>query len=188
MPTDDSVIAIFSTHPEAEIAVKKLTESGFDMTHLSVVGKGYHSDEKVVGFYNTGNRVAVWGSRGAFWGGFWGLFFGGMFVAIPGVGHVVILGYLAAVAISGIENAVLFGGVSALAAALYSIGIPKDSVLNYESDIKADSFMVVAHGTTAEVARARDILGSFKPTRLDIHTASVDAPFKAPLVAAPAHA
>ena len=117
MPTDDSVIAIFSTHPEAEIAVKKLTESGFDMTHLSVVGKGYHSDEKVVGFYNTGNRVAFWGSRGAFWGGFWGLFFGGLFLTIPIVGHVVVLGYLAAAVFSGIEGAVVVGGASAIGAA-----------------------------------------------------------------------
>ena len=59
-------------HQAAENAVKSLTEAGFDMKNLSVVGKGYHSEEKVVGFYNMGDRVKFWGSRGAFWGGFWG--------------------------------------------------------------------------------------------------------------------
>src|SRR5664279_1575318 len=77
----DSVIAVFSDHPAAETAVKKLTVAGFEMKNLSIVGKGYHTDEKVVGFYNTGDRVKFWGTRGAFWGGFWGLFFGGLFMA-----------------------------------------------------------------------------------------------------------
>jgi hypothetical protein len=43
------------------------------MKNLSVVGKGYHTEEKVIGFYNVGDRVKFWGSRGAFWGGLWGL-------------------------------------------------------------------------------------------------------------------
>src|ERR1700691_2305337 len=122
METTDSVIAVFVDHQAAEAAVKQLTDAGFEMKHLSVVGKGYHTDEKVVGFYNTGDRIKFWGSRGAFWGGFWGLFFGGLFITIPLVGHVVVLGYLAAAAISGIENAVVVGGLSALGAAIYSIG------------------------------------------------------------------
>src|SRR6202041_3809172 len=105
MENTDTVIAVFSDHPAAEAAIKKLTTAGFEMKHLSVVGKGYHTDEKVVGFYNMGDRVKFWGKRGAFWGGFWGLFFGGLFMTIPVIGHVAVLGYLAAVVFSGIENA-----------------------------------------------------------------------------------
>ena len=130
------------------------------MKHLSVIGKGYHSEEKVVGFYSAGDRIKFWGTRGAFWGGFWGLFFGGLFMTIPVVGHVVVLGYLATVAISAIESAILVGGLSALGAALYSIGVPKDSVLQYEAALKADSFLVMAHGTAEEMARAKAILGT----------------------------
>jgi uncharacterized membrane protein len=91
MALTNSVVAVFANHQAAEAAVKQLTEAGFEMKHLSVVGKGYHTDEKVVGFYNTGDRVKFWGGRGAFWGGFWGLFFGGLFMTIPLVGHVVVL-------------------------------------------------------------------------------------------------
>jgi hypothetical protein len=97
------------------------------------------------------------------------LFLGGLFMTVPVIGHVVVLGYLAAVAISGIENAVVLGGLSALGAALYSIGIPKDSVLQYESDLTADDYLVMAHGTAEEVARAKAILGTANPTRLDVH-------------------
>ncbi len=165
----DVVIAIFDDHQEAEAAVKRLAAAGFEMKNLSVVGKGYHTEEKVVGFYNIGDRVKFWGTRGAFWGGLWGLFFGGLFLTIPVVGHVVVLGYLAATAISALESAVLVGGVSALAAALYGIGIQKDSVVQYEAAVKADGFLVMAHGTPAEMARAKAILAASNPSRLDVH-------------------
>jgi hypothetical protein len=171
----DSVSAVFGDPPAAEAAVKKLTAAGFEMKNLSVVGKGYHTDEKVVGFYNTGDRIKFWGTRGAFWGGFWGLFFGGLFMAIPFVGHVVVLGYLTTIVIAGIENAVIVGGLSALGAALYSIGVPKDSVLQYETAVKADGFLVMAHGSPEEMARAKTILGATNPSRLDM-IAGVKAP------------
>src|SRR5471030_2276546 len=103
MEIANSVVAMFDDHVAAEAAVKKLGAAGFDMKNLSVVGKGYHTEEKVVGFYNAGDRIKFWGTRGAFWGGLWGLFFGGLFLTIPVVGHVVVLGYLAAAAISTIE-------------------------------------------------------------------------------------
>ena len=78
-------------------------------------------------------------------------------MTIPFVGHVVVLGYLATVLISGIENAVVVGGLGALGAALYSAGIPKDSVIKYETAVKEDSFLVMARGSAEEVARAKAI-------------------------------
>ena len=48
-------------------------------------------------------------------------------------------------------------GVSALGAGLYSIGIPKDSILKYEAALKTDQFLLIVHGT-AEVAKAKDII------------------------------
>ena len=98
------------------------------------------------------------------------MFFGGLFLTIPIVGHVVVLGYLAAMAIYGVENAIVVGGLSALGAALYSIGIPKDSVIQYETAVKADNFLVMTHGTAAEIARAKTILATANPSRLDVHT------------------
>jgi hypothetical protein len=165
----DSVVAVFADHKTAETAVKKLTASGFDMKNLSLVGKGYHTDEKVVGFYNIGDRVKFWGSRGAFWGGFWGLFFGALFMSIPLVGHVVVLGYLATAVAAGLENAAIVGGLSALGAAIYSVGIPKDSVLKYETAVKEDGFLVMARGNAAEVARAKAILGEINPSQIDVY-------------------
>lgn len=181
MTNDNAVIAVFSDHQGAEAAVKKLADAGIDIKHLSVVGKGYHTDEKVVGFYNVGDRMKFWGKRGAFWGGLWGWLFGGVFMFIPVVGHVVVLGYLASMAIAAVEGAVVVGGLSALGAALYSSGIPKDSVIAYETAIKTDAFLVTAHGPAEEMTRAKSILGTFGATRVDLHERAPSAESTAPV-------
>jgi len=169
----NTVIGVFSDHDAAERAIKELSKDGFEMKNLSLVGKGYHSDEKVMGFYTNADRITFWGTRGAFWGGFWGLFFGGLFMTIPLVGHVIVLGYLAA----AVEGAVVVGGLSALGAALYGIGIPKDSVIQYEADMQADQFLVMAHGAQNEVERAKSILYGLNAGRLEVIS---DAKVKVP--------
>ena len=99
----------------------------------------------------------------------WGFFVGGMFLAIPIVGHVMVLGYLAAAAISTIEGAVVFGGLGAIGGAIASMGIPEDSVLQYETAIKADDFLVMAHGSGMQTARAHDILAATHPKQIETH-------------------
>ena len=165
----DSVVAVFPGHQAAEAAVKALTAAGVAIKSISIVGKGYHTEEKVLGFYNMGDRVRFWGSRGAFWGGLWGLFFGGMFLSLPVTGPVILVGYVAAAVVSAAEGALMVGGLSALGAALAGIGIPRDSVLQYETAIAADGFLVMAHGTTAEMAQAEYVLKGLHPQHLELH-------------------
>ena len=160
MSKGNVAVAIFNTHDEAENAVKELQKSGFDMKKLSIVGKGYHTEEQVIGFYHTGDRMKHWGKMGAFWGGLWGILFGAGFFLIPGIGPIIVAGPLVATIVGGLEGAVAFGGLSALGAGLYSMGIPKDSVISYESSIKSDKFLLVVHGSGDEMAKARDILKS----------------------------
>ena len=64
----NAVVAVFKDHVAADEAVKQLQRSGFDMRKLSVIGRGYHTEEQVVGYYNTGDRMKLWGKWGAFWG------------------------------------------------------------------------------------------------------------------------
>ena len=166
----DTAIAVLPDHLAAEAAIRKLAQAGFDLKSLSVVGKGYRSEERVTGFYNVGDRIKMWGSRGAFWGGLWGLFFSGAFIAAPVAGPVVVLGYLASAAISALEGAIVVGGLSALGAGLYSLGIPRDSILVYETEVTSDSFLVMVHGASDEVAYARKILANADARRVDVHS------------------
>ena len=62
--------------------------------------------------------------------------------------------------------------MSALGAGLFSMGIPKDSIREYETALKADEFLLLVHGADEEVARAKDILDATDSTRTD-HFAAV---------------
>jgi len=170
MSEQNSVVAVYATHLEAEQAVKELQHAGIDMHALSIVGKDSHTDEHVVGYYNTGDRMKYWGKTGAFWGGFWGLMFGSAFFAIPGLGPVLVAGPLVAWIVGALEGAVVVGGLSALGAGLYGMGIPKDSVLQYEMALKTDKFLLLVHGTAPEVEKARGIIATTRPIDVTLHS------------------
>jgi hypothetical protein len=170
MLKQNSTVAIFSDHTGAESAVKELQKAGFDIRRLSVVGKDYHSDEHVVGYYNTGDRMRYWGKLGAFWGGLWGLLFGSAVFLIPGMGPIVVGGPVVSWIVGALEGAAVVGGLSAVGAALYSVGIPKDSVLRYETSLKANKFLLVVHGTIDEVERASNILQGSGAIETTIHS------------------
>ena len=175
MRAENVTVATFGTHVEAEKAVKALQREGFDMTKLSIVGRDYHSEEHVVGYYNTGDRMKAWGRMGAFWGGLWGVLVGSAFFMIPGIGPIVVAGPLASAIVGGLEGAVVMGGLSALGAGLAGMGIPKDSIVRYESTLKADKFLVVAHGSADEAARARGLLQTAGAESVDLHAEPANA-------------
>jgi len=170
MSVMNSVVAIFDTHEQAEHAIKELQEGGVDMKSLSIAAKGQHTDEHVVGYYNTGDRMKYWGKIGAFWGGFWGLLFGSAFFAIPGVGPILVAGPLVAWIVGALEGAVAVGGISAIGAGLVSIGIPKDSVVKYDVALKTDKFLLVVHGTPDAVTKAKSIIQGTSTLSYDVHT------------------
>jgi len=169
MSQNNSVVAVYPSHTAAEAAIKELQKSGFDLKKLSIVGRDYHTDEHVVGYYNVGDRMKVWGKTGAFWGGVWGLFFGSAFFWVPGLGPLLVAGPLVSWIVGALEGAVVVGGLSAIGASLFSLGIPKDSILQYETDLKAGKFVLLAHGSVEDAARAKDILTRTDPAKLDHH-------------------
>lgn len=158
MSTKNTAVAVFQSHSKAEQAIRELQAGGIDMKQLSIVGKDYHTDQHVVGYYNAGDRMMYWGTTGALWGGFWSLLFGSAIFAIPGMGPVLVAGPMAMWVVGALESAVVVGGVGALAAALASIGIPNNSVLKYETEIKNGKLLLVVHGTADEVEKAENLL------------------------------
>ena len=104
-----------------------------------------------------------------------GTAFGAAFLIIPGIGPVVAAGSVVSYIIAALEGAVVVGGVSALGAGLFSIGIPKNSVVKYETSIRAGKFVLVAHGTAEEVAKARDMLKTSVAEQIDSYQPSTEA-------------
>jgi hypothetical protein len=173
----NSVVAVFRSHDQAEAAVRALQKDGFDMKQLSIVGKDLRTEEHVVGYYNAGDRMLYWGKQGAFWGGFWGgmwaILFGSAYFLVPGIGPLLVAGPLVIWIVGVLEGAAVVGGLSALGAALASIGIPDNSVVKYETEVKNGKILLVAHGTDADVARAKELLDRTEATTTTVHAEKV---------------
>ena len=157
---ESAVVAVYATHTQADTAIRNLQSMGFDMTKLSIMGKDFHSEERAVGFYNTGDRMQFWGVLGAFWGGFYGLLFGSAFFLLPAIGPLIVMGPLVGWMVGAAEGAVAGGAAGMLGGALASAGIPNNSIVKYQEDVKAGKFVVIATGTALEIDRARDVLGT----------------------------
>jgi hypothetical protein len=162
MEKENTSVYVFNTHLDAEDAIRELTRAGFDMKKLSLVGKGYHSEEHPIGFYTAGDRIKSWGGLGAFWGGVWGLLLAPGVFLLPGLGLVAMAGPIVSMLIGALEGAVVFGGISALGAALIQIGVPKDEVIKYETALKVDKYILMVHGNTEEGEKARSLLDASK--------------------------
>ena len=165
----DSVVATYSEHSDAENAINLLKKNDFNIKQLAILGRGYHTEDQVVGYYTTGDRMKHWGKKGAFWGGLWGMLIGSAFFLVPGVGPVLVAGSAVAWIVGALESAVVIGGLSALGAGLLSIGIPKDKALKYESSVKAGKFLLIAHGTAQEAETAREILAHSAAEDIQVH-------------------
>jgi hypothetical protein len=165
----NSVVAIYPSHTAAEAAIKELQQSGFDMNKLSILGRDYLTEEHVVGFYNAGDGMKYWGKMGSLWGAFLGLLVGSGFFLIPGIGPLLVAGPLVGMIVGALEGGVVVGGLSALGAGLYSLGIHKDSIMKYETALKSGKFVVIAHGSVDDATHAKEILNRTKPETLEHH-------------------
>ena len=162
MDAIDSSLYVFNTHVEADEAIRSLSKSGFDVKKLSLIGKGYHSDEHPIGFYTAGDRIKSWGGTGAFWGGIWGVLMAPAVFFLPGLGLIGLAGPIVAALISALEGAVVVGGLSALGAAFTTLGVQKAQVIKYETAVKADKYVLVVHGNAADATQAHSVLTSSK--------------------------
>jgi len=169
MQNTSVVVATYQSHDEAVAALKTLQQSGFDMKQLSIAGHHYHTDEELVGCYETGDRMKYWGEIGAVWGGIWGMLIGSAFFLVPGIGPLLVAGPLVSCIVGSLEGAVVVGGVSALAAGLYSLGIPQDCILEYEAALRSGKYVVIAHTSPGETAQIREIINRTNPESMAAH-------------------
>lgn len=133
------------------------------------MGKGYHTEDQVCRLVHYRRSGEALGKDGRVLGWTMGMLVGAAFFMIPGIGPVMVAGSLVAWIVGALESAVVVGGLSALGAALYSLGVPKDSALKYETSIKAGKYSLIAHGTPEEVENARRILLNTGAEEMGVH-------------------
>jgi hypothetical protein len=67
---------------------------------------------------------------------------------------------------------------------LYGLGIPKDSIVQYETAIKTDKFVLIAHGSAEEIAQAHEVIEGTNPELAEHHQSGVSLPQKSVVGAA----
>lgn len=162
---DQSVVAIYKSHADAEEAVRLLQRGGIPMNKVSIVGRDWQLREDVEGYYRPGDAAAEGAREGAWIGSLFGLFMGFGYFLFPFIGPLVVLGPLAGMVAGAIGGA----GIGALVSGLVALGIPKDEALKYRARIEAGEFLLVVHGTADEVERARQVLQTTNQSGLQTH-------------------
>ncbi len=64
MAENITVAGVYDPHAEAQATIKELQSSGFDMNKLSIVGKDYHTEKRVIGYdktFGADYRACCWG-------------------------------------------------------------------------------------------------------------------------------
>jgi len=161
----NSMAAIFADQDQTEHAIKTLQASGIAL----MVGRGFRSEQDVVSFCTAGDRMKAWGGSGALWGGMWGLLFGSAFFWVPGAGAVTLAGPIVPWIIGALQGALVVGGLSALGAAIYSIGIPNGSIVEYETVLKTGKVVVVVDDTSEDVKKVQYLPRRISASQMALH-------------------
>jgi len=80
------------------------------------------------------------------------------FFLIPSLGPRVVAGPLVRRIIGVLEGAVIVSRLSVVDTAPYGLDIPKDSILRYETALKANKFVLIVRGTIKQASLAKDII------------------------------
>ncbi|MBE9112717.1 general stress protein [Nodosilinea sp. LEGE 07298] len=159
-------VGLFSTRQEAERAMHRLRDTGFDMNSISVVAKSGEGlrdlttdrdyDPNKSNAEQAKGGAGAGATAGAATGGAIGLIGSLGILAIPGVGPIAEVGFLLA-------NTLLGGGIGAasggLLGALIGWGVPEDRA-NYYNDrvYNNDDYLVLVEGTEQEIRAAESVL------------------------------
>ena len=160
MEHKNSAIAMFVEHAQVEKAVRRLQEAGIDLRGVSVVGKGYQTDQNVIDYYSAGDRMMYWGQNDALWDGILNALSGSAFFVIPGIGPAIAAGPIVEWIVDALEQAVGTFEFSAIGRALYGIGVPRKSIAQYETSLIGGEYIMVICSTPVEVTRADKVLSA----------------------------
>jgi hypothetical protein len=56
----NATVRIYDPHAEVQATINEIQRSGFAINRLSIVGKDYHIEERVIGDANVSDRIKVW--------------------------------------------------------------------------------------------------------------------------------
>lgn len=173
MTSKHTCVAIYLKPALAEEALSRLQSAGFDASQLSFVGRDTWAN--AAGSYNTENGFMYCGTLGPFWRRLWSVLLGrGIFWSYAN-GPMLVAGPLVGMIASAQEDARCDTGVDGFASGLSGIGIPEESIAQYEEALQNDRILLFVLGTLDDVNRADFILNETEEINHTLHHAVVVA-------------
>jgi hypothetical protein len=158
-------VGVFTTHEDAEHALKELRDSGFPMAKVSVIAKDTDRAASMGGGEvrdAQGNEADDGAKTGAITGGalggLTGLLVGLGALAIPGIGPVMLAGATATALASAASGAAIGAVAGGLIGALIGLGIPEERAKVYSDRVSRGEYLVMVDGTAEEIRTAEAIL------------------------------
>jgi hypothetical protein len=131
-------LGTYASYEEAQRVVDRLSDGGFDVSTVQIVGCGLRTVEQVTGRLTTGRAALIGAGAGAWWGLFVGLllslftlgFLGPVVVGVlVGVGFGALTGALGHAALGGKRD---FTSVQGLVASEYEVLVPAGGLAEAE--------------------------------------------------------
>lgn len=165
-------VAIYTTHEQADEAFLRLRVDGSDMNMVSFVGRDYWKD--MMGSRNAGERFLYRGNLGPFWVRLWSFLQGWGTFCFFEDGPLLVAGPLVRTIIATQEEGNGEFHTRCFEAALSGIGIPLESLVQYEKSLMNNHILVFVQGTLDEINHAQAILHETKDINNTIHHNSVN--------------
>jgi len=152
-----TVSRVYDTHSQAREAVNAVEKAGVPASEISLVANK-HVSEKYADVDDV-SKAGTGAGVGGVVGGGAGLLAGLGLLAIPGLGPVVAVGWLASLAVGAAAGAAAGG----LVGALVSAGTPDDHAHVYSESVRRGGTLVSARVDDMAAARIQAILDGYKP-------------------------
>lgn len=163
--THQTIVGTFESHDQAEMAVRTLIDAGVSAEHLAIVTQQLESQERIHGYVTAGDYAATGAGTGAWIGGIFGLLTGAAFLWVPGIGQVIVVGWLTGAVISALEG----GAAGGIIGAVLGQWAHRHHVLKYEEELRGGKVLVVARGDAGELATVRRIMSEHQARDTTVH-------------------
>jgi hypothetical protein len=152
-----TVSRVYDSYAQARNAVAAIEAAGVPSSEVSLVANKHVSDkyDDVTEVSKTATGAGIGGAVG----GGAGLLAGLGLLAIPGLGPVVAVGWLASLAVGAAAGAAAGG----LVGALISAGIPEEHAHVYSESVRRGGTLVSAKVEDRDGSRIQSILDQYKP-------------------------
>jgi hypothetical protein len=174
-------VGAFPNYESIQAALHELSNSGFAMERVSVVGHDVHQHPDLAGAHATERMISTDDSRsaeqtkaeegvktgtvaGSAVGGLTGLLVGLGVVAIPGIGPVMLAGAAATAIASAISGGVIGGAAGSLVGGLMGLNIPANQAKGYSDRVDRGEYLAMVEGSEADIILAGSILAKHHVT------------------------